>query len=398
MSALPVVPPTPAPSRRTARVAPFLAMDVLSAARAKARQGADIMHMEIGQPSAPTPRRPLEAARAAMASGQIGYTEALGLPSLRERIARSYQELYGVSVGAERVIITTGSSGGFLLAFLAAFETGARIACACPGYPAYRNIFNALEMETVDIPVGAEGGWSMTAAAIAAESRLRPLDGVLAMSPSNPTGVIARPNELADIGALCREQGLWLISDEIYHGLHYGAPASTALATAPDAIVVNSFSKYYCMTGWRIGWLVVPPALVRPIERLAQSLFISTPFLSQVAAEAAFDAVDELEAVRAGYARNREIVLNALADLGLNAAPADGAFYAYVDVSRHAADSMDFCRRFLDEAGVAITPGADFDPHLGARFARFSFAGSQETCVEGMARLKTFLQTASLRA
>ncbi len=374
-------------------------MDVLSAARAKARQGADIMHMEIGQPSAPTPRRPLEAARAAMASGQIGYTEALGLPSLRERIARSYQDLYGVSVDAEQVIITTGSSGGFMLAFLAAFETGARIACACPGYPAYRNIFNALEMETVDIPVGAaNGGWSMTAAAIAAESRLRPLDGVLVMSPSNPTGVIARPDELAAIGALCREQGLWLISDEIYHGLHYGAPASTALATTPDAIVVNSFSKYYCMTGWRIGWLVVPQALVRPIERLAQSLFISTPFLSQVAAEAAFDAIDELEAVRAGYARNRDIVLNALADLGLETAPADGAFYAYVDVSRHAADSMEFCRRFLDEAGVAITPGLDFDPHRGAHFARFSFAGSQETCVEGMARLKTFLATASLRA
>lgn len=371
-------------------------MDVLSAARAKARQGADIVHMEIGQPSAPTPRRPLEAARQAMASGQIGYTEALGLPSLRARIARHYRDTYGVAVEADQVIVTTGSSGGFTLAFLAVFEAGARIACACPGYPAYRNIFGALDMETVDIPVGLNGDWSLNAGAIAAEARNKPLDGVLAMSPSNPTGVIAGASELAAIGALCREQGLWLISDEIYHGLHYGAPAPTALESAPEAIVVNSFSKYYCMTGWRIGWLVVPPALVRPIERLAQSLFISAPFLSQVAAEAAFDAIDELEAVKAGYGQNREIVLNALADLGLDAAPVDGAFYAYADVSRHAAGSMDFCNRFLDQAGVAITPGLDFDPHRGGRFVRFSFAGSRETCIQGMDRLKTFLRTASL--
>ncbi|MFC0283376.1 pyridoxal phosphate-dependent aminotransferase [Camelimonas abortus] len=384
-------PAAPPAASRLARVAPFLAMDVLSVARAKARQGADIVHMEVGQPSAPTPRRALEAARAALAHGGIGYTEALGMPSLRERIARHYRETYGVSVDPEQVIVTTGSSGGFLLAFLAAFDAGARIACACPGYPAYRNIFSALDMHTVDVRLGDNRGWELTVDGIASAAQEQPLHGVLAMSPSNPTGAVAGAAGLEAIGAFCRERGLWFISDEIYHGLHYGAPATTALACAPEAIVVNSFSKYYCMTGWRIGWLVVPPRLTRAIERLAQNLFISAPYPSQVAAEAAFDARDELEEVRAGYARNRDIVLNALADLNLPHAPCDGAFYAYVDISGHAADSAAFCRALLDAEGLAITPGADFDPHEGDRFVRLSFAGATGACREGMARLKRFL-------
>ena len=382
----------PAVSARAARVAPFLAMDVLAAAAAKERRGDSVVHMEVGQPSAPAPRAAREAARAALELGRIGYTEALGLSALRERIARHYREAHGVAVAPERVVVTTGSSAGFVLAFLALFDAGARVAIAEPGYPAYRSILRALDLVPAPIPLARRDGFVMTADSVRALHAGAPLHGVLAMSPANPSGTMIGADGLAALGRACRELGLWFVSDEIYHGLTYGAPAATALSHDPDAVVVNSFSKYYCMTGWRIGWIVVPERLVRPVERLTQNLYISAPYLSQVAALAAMDAVEELDAVRAGYAANRELLLDALPGLGLgDAHPVDGAFYVYADVARFTNDSIAFCRRMLDEAGVAATPGVDFDPVEGAHHLRLSFAGSHAECGEAIARLRGWL-------
>src|SRR3954452_7349851 len=271
--------PVPAVATRLARVAPFLAMDVLSAAAAKERRGDSVIHMEVGQPSAPAPRAAREAAKAALDEGRIGYTEALGIAPLRERIARHYREAYGVSLAPERVIVTTGSSAGFVLAFLSLFDAGDRVAITAPGYPAYRNILAALDLEPVSIPLTKAEGWIMTAEAVAGAHREAPLAGVLAMSPANPSGTMIGQGALARLGDTCRELGLWFVSDEIYHGLTYAAPAATALAFDDDAVAINSFSKYYCMTGSRVGWIVVPQRLVRQIERLAQNLSISPPYL-----------------------------------------------------------------------------------------------------------------------
>ncbi|HMB09860.1 pyridoxal phosphate-dependent aminotransferase [Saliniramus sp.] len=383
---------SPAIAARVQRVAPFLAMDVLARAAEKERQGDSVVHMEVGQPGAPAPLAVREAAKAAIDTGRIGYTEALGLAALRARIARHYRDAYGVEVGPERIAVTTGSSAGFVLAFLAMFEPGDRVAITAPGYPAYRNIFEALGVEVVTIPLEKADGYVMTARAVRAAHAQKPLKGVLAMSPANPSGTMIGRAGLADLGTACREAGIWFVSDEIYHGLTYDAPAQTALAADPDAVIVNSFSKYYCMTGWRIGWLVLPPALVRPVEVLAQSLYISAPYISQVAAIAAFEATDELEVIKAGYARNREILLEALPGIGITEMhPVDGAFYVYADIARFTNDSLDFCKRMLDEAGIAATPGLDFDPFEGAHHMRLSFAGTEADCREGMRRLKAWL-------
>jgi aspartate/methionine/tyrosine aminotransferase len=375
------------------RVSSFLAMDVLSAAAAKERRGDSVIHMEVGQPSAPAPRLVREAAKAALENGRIGYTEALGMAALRERIARHYQDAYGVSLSPERVVVTTGSSAGFVLAFLSLFDPGQRVAITAPGYPAYRNILEALDLEPVILPLTRADGWTMTARAVEKAHSEKPLHGILAMSPANPSGTMIGRNALAELGRTCRRLGLWFISDEIYHGLTYAEPASTALASDDDAVVINSFSKYYCMTGWRIGWIVVPERLVRPIERLAQNLYISPPFLSQVAALAAFDATEELEAVKAGYARNRAYLLEELPRIGItDMHPVDGAFYIYADVARFTNDSIGFSRRMLEEAGVAATPGLDFDPIEGSHCLRLSFAGSENDCRETIARLATWLR------
>lgn len=377
-----------APSRRSA-VAPFLAMDVLAQAAALEASGRSIIHMELGEPGAPPPRLAREAAMRALAGGSVGYTAALGRPSLRERIARHYRDAYGVSVEAGRIAVTTGSSAGFILAFLAMFDAGQRVAISAPGYPAYRNTLEALGLVAVVIETCAAGCHVVTGAMIAAEHAKANLDGVLLMSPANPTGTMMRPEGLADVCRTCERLGVKFISDEIYHGLTWGAPAATALAFSPDAVVVNSFSKYFCMTGWRIGWLVLPPALARPVERLQQSLAISVPYLSQIAAEAAFDATDELEAVKAGYARNRNLLLNELPAIGLgDYHPVDGAFYIYIDIVRYTNDSMEFCKRMLHEAGVAATPGLDFDRAHGGRAMRLSYAGSETDVREAVARLK----------
>jgi aspartate/methionine/tyrosine aminotransferase len=383
----------PSLARRTERVTPFLAMDVLAAAAAKERRGDSVIHMEVGQPSAPAPRQAREAAKAALENGRIGYTEALGIAPLRERIARHYGESYGLRLAPERVVVTTGSSAGFVLAFLSLFDPGQRVAITAPGYPAYRNILEAVGLEPATIALRKADGWMMTAEAVALAHAERPLHGVLAMSPANPSGTMIKRAELQELGETCRALGLWFISDEIYHGLTYGEPAATALAFDDDAVVINSFSKYYCMTGWRVGWIVVPERIVRPLERLAQNLYISPPYLSQVAALAAFDAVEELELVKAGYARNRAMLLNELPRLGITEMhPADGAFYIYADVARFTNDAVAFCKRMLDEAGVAATPGVDFDSIEGAHHLRLSFAGSENDCREAIRRLATWLR------
>lgn len=382
-------------------VAPFLAMDVMREASALDRDGASprrVMHLEVGQPSTSAPQIVRDAASHSLANDRLGYTDALGLPKLRERIAQHYGEHYGVPIDATRVIVTSGSSGGFVLAFLACFDPGARVAISEPGYPAYRNILLALGLEPVGISVGPETRWSLTPELVdVAERQHGRIAGVLVASPANPTGTMLTPEALTELTQSCAANGRWFISDEIYHGISFGMPEATALASSPDAIVANSFSKYYSMTGWRLGWLVVPERLVRPLERLAQNMFISPPALAQEAAVAAFDARDELDANVAVYAANHELLLSALPEAGFdNFAPADGAFYLYADVGNLLAkgtnvDSVEFCHRMLHEAHVAATPGLDFDPHRGHQTVRFSFAGSTADMAEAAARLKHWL-------
>ncbi len=370
-----------------------MVMDVMSAAAARERAGLDVVHMEVGQPSAGAPRPVIEAAQRALTLGRVPYTEALGLPALRERIALDYRTRYGVAVSPEQIIVTTGSSAGFLLAFMALFDAGDRVAVPQPGYPAYRNILSALDLVPVPVVLREQDRYAPTADLLRATQESGSLQGVLVMSPANPSGTVIVPEAL---GALCRRVralNLPLISDEIYHGLTYGTPAATALQFEPDAVVINSFSKYHCMTGWRIGWMVVPQRLVRPIERLAQNLYISAPTLSQVGALAAFEALEELEIVREGYARNRAILLDGFPGIGLGKVhPADGAFYIYTDVSDLTDDAAAFCKRMLAETGVAATPGLDFDPVEGNRHVRFSFAGSEEDCRQTVARLTAWLR------
>jgi len=385
------MPPPLRPSRR-ANVAPFMAMDALREARALERQGRRIIHMELGEPGAPAPLAVREAAAEALREGRIGYGEALGEATLRARIARHYGERYGVEVAPGRIVVTTGSSGAFLLAFLAAFDPGARIAVTAPGYPAYVGILEALGLEAVAIELGPQTRFAPRAAALERAHHEKRLDGALLMSPANPTGTMIPAAELARICAFCDEAGVVFVSDEIYHGLEYEGRAETALRFSSRAVVVNSFSKYYAMTGWRLGWLVAPEPLARPMERLQQSLAICAPTLAQRAALRAFDATAELEANKAAYARNRALLMDRLPRIGLSDfAPPDGAFYVYADVSRLTRDSMDFCRRMLLEAGVAATPGLDFDRARGAGTVRFSYAGAAAEVAEGVERLAAWL-------
>jgi aspartate/methionine/tyrosine aminotransferase len=375
-------------SRRSA-IAPFIVMDVLRAATARDRVAADpgarSIHLEIGQPGGSAPEAVLAAAARALREDRLGYTDAFGLPALRSRIATHYRQTYGVEVPAERIVLTTGSSGAFILAFLAAFDTGARVAVAEPGYPAYRNILAALGVDAVGLPCDAGDRFQPTIARLEAAGRL---DGLIVASPANPTGTMLSATELGTLAAWCGRNGVRMVSDEIYHGIVYGAPAAT-MAGWPDAIVINSFSKYFAMTGWRLGWMVVPPDLIRAVEVLAQNLFISPPSLPQHAALAAFDCPADLEARVALYRDNRDLLLAELPGCGFrDFAPADGAFYLYCDIGHLTNDSAAFCRRMLDEAGVAATPGTDFDPGRGARHVRFSFAGPRADIEQACARLR----------
>jgi aspartate/methionine/tyrosine aminotransferase len=379
-------------SSSRSEIASFIAMDVLAKANALEAEGNSILHLEVGEPGVSAPESVLEAAHAALRAGRLGYTEALGLKSLRARIARHYGQAYGLDLDPERVVVTTGSSAGFILAFLALFDVGASVAIAEPGYPAYRNILKALSLTPVSIRVGPKTRWSISAEAISAAQSQTSLGGVLIASPANPTGTVIEPSALAEIASICDQQSLSLISDEIYHGLTFGVEAGCALSNTDRAIIINSFSKYYCMTGWRIGWMVVPTDLVRVVERLAQNLFISPPTISQIAAEAAFDATDEYNGLCDVYAANRRILTGALENCGLGKiAPADGAFYLYADISAHSIDSEQFASQMLTEIGVASTPGVDFDQTNGHSYLRFSYAADPAVIAQAAERLKRWL-------
>ncbi len=375
---------------KRSEIAPFIVMEVLEAANARAAAGADVLHLEVGEPGGGPPASAVEAARTALAGTSLGYSEAFGLPALRERIARHYRDRYGVEPPPARIALTVGASGAFVLAFLAAFDVGDRVALAEPGYPAYRNILEALGIEVVALPVGFEERFQPTPELLA---RAGPLDGLIVASPANPTGTMLPGAELGRLARWCRDHGVRLVSDEIYHGITYEAPAETVLRHDDRAIVVNSFSKFFCMTGWRLGWMVLPEDLCAPAMRLAQNLFIAPPTISQHAALGAFRDLAELDGRIARYRRNRDRLLAALREAGLaRTAPPDGAFYIYADIAGLGGDATEISRRMLEDIGVATTPGDDFDPVRGARFLRFSFAAEEAVVAEACRRLVPWLR------
>ncbi len=377
---------------KRSNVPPFIVMDVMAAAAQLEAAGRRIIHMEVGQPAAPAPAPARQAAKAALAHGRIGYTETLGIPSLRARIARHYADTYDLALDPGRVVVTTGSSGGFILAFLSLFEPGDRVALANPGYPPYRHILSALGCEPVLIETSAETRWALSAKALIAAHRTRPLKGAVIASPANPTGTMMEADALARLIAVAEAEGIRVISDEIYHGLDYAFAAETAAKLSERAVVINSFSKYFCMTGWRIGWMVMPENLVRTVDCLQGNLAISVPTLAQIAGEAAFDGRAEMDAVKRGYEENRRILTEGFPKAGLDKfLPVDGAFYLYADVRGFSDDSLDFAKRMLNEAGVAATPGIDFDPIDGRHFLRFCYAGSAAEMHEAVQRIGGWL-------
>jgi aspartate/methionine/tyrosine aminotransferase len=383
------------PSRRSA-IAPFIVMEVLAAANARAAAGAGVLHLEVGEPGGGAPPAAVAAATAALQRGGCGYTEAFGLPALRRRIGEHYRTTYDATVDPARIAVTVGASGAFILAFLAAFDAGDRVIVTEPGYPAYRNILAALDIEVVALPTTVETRFQPTPELL--EHVRGPIHGLVLASPSNPAGTMLHRHELERLAAWSRRRGVRLVSDEIYHGITYGEPAETVLAFDQDAIVVNSFSKYFCMTGWRLGWLVLPPDLITAATRLAQNLFIAAPTVSQHAALGAFADLPELERRLERYRRNRAHLLEALPAVGLaRLAPADGAFYVYVDVSAFSDDSVQLCHRLLEETGVAVTPGVDFDPPRGHHYVRLSFAGAEAEVAEACERLCAWFRRAPRR-
>ncbi len=374
------------------RLMPFHAMEILKRAKAIEASGRTVCHLEVGEPGSPPAPKVIEAVAKALPQAQ-GYTNAKGLSELREGLSAYYTHQHGVTVDPNSVLSTIGSSAGFIIAFHSAFRPGARIAITRPGYPAYVNTLLGLGFAINEIPISPQTGWKLSGADIAAAYADLPFEGLLFASPANPTGAAVDRTQLADIVETCRRLGVRLISDEIYHGLDYRAASVSALELTRDAIVINSFSKYYCMTGWRIGWMVLPDDLVRRAEILQQNLFISAPTLSQIAATVALGERDYAEEQKAGYAANRTLLDKGLKDLGLDTFGAsDGAFYAYAGISRFSNDSMSFCETMLDEAGVAATPGIDFDRAGGSNYVRFSYAGKQETIEVALERMRAFLR------
>ncbi|WP_380052765.1 pyridoxal phosphate-dependent aminotransferase [Falsihalocynthiibacter sp. SS001] len=373
---------------RRSQVDPFIVMDVMEAAAQAEAEGRHIIHMEVGQPGTPAPKGARAALASAMEEGALGYTTARGLPELRAGIAALYEKWYGVTISPERIIVTSGSSAGFLLAFTALFDAGDRVGLGLPGYPSYRQILRALSLQDVGFETTAANRFQPVPEDIADLD----LKGLIVASPANPSGTILSRDALEKLIESCRDKDVAFISDEIYHGLHYGERAVSALELSNDVYVINSFSKYFSMTGWRIGWMVVPEDHVRTVERLAQNMFICAPHAAQVAALAALNCDDELSGNMDVYAQNRALMLEELPKAGFTRfAPPDGAFYIYADVSEFTDDSLSFSREILDKAGVSVTPGLDFDPHRGAQWLRFSYARCTEDIREGLARLRRFM-------
>ncbi|MEM8630217.1 MAG: aminotransferase class I/II-fold pyridoxal phosphate-dependent enzyme [Pseudomonadota bacterium] len=368
----------------------FIVMDVLAAANRAEAEGRRIIRMEVGQPGTPAPEGARRALAEALERGTLGYTEALGLPALRQRIARHYRDWYGCDIDPARVVVTAGASGAFLLAFTALFDAGDKVAMGDPGYPSYRQILRALSVEPVGLRTEAADRFQLTADQVRQSEGLK---GVILASPGNPSGTMLGRQPLANLIEAARERGLAVISDEIYHGIAYGDRSVSALEISDDVYVVNSFSKYFSMTGWRIGWMVVPEDHVRTVERLAQNMFICAPHASQVAALAAMDCTKELERHVAQYRANRNLLLTGLPEAGFRRfAPPDGAFYIYADLDGITDDALGFCRDVLAGAGVAVTPGLDFDPARGHGTLRFSYARPTEDIAEGLGRLKDFME------
>lgn len=376
---------------RRSEVDPFIVMDVMEAAAKAEAAGRQIIHMEVGQPSTPAPEGARAALEQAMANGSLGYTVALGLPALRERIAAWYAERHGLTIAPERIIVTSGSSAGFLLAFTALFDAGDRVALGAPGYPSYRQILSALSLTPVDIATRIEDRYQPVPANLPDQ-----MQGLIVASPANPSGTMLDKPALTALIEATAAKGAAFVSDEIYHGIEYERRAVSALEISDDVYVINSFSKYHSMTGWRVGWMVVPADHVRTIERLAQNMFICAPHASQVAALAAMDCTDELEANLGVYRTNRDLMLAGLEKAGFRRiAPPDGAFYIYADVTDFTDDSRAFAEEILEKAGVAVTPGLDFDKSRGARTLRFSYARSVSDITEGLARLAQFMKDRS---
>lgn len=373
-------------------VQPFYAMDVLAQANALKSQGHEVLSLAVGQPGAKPPMIVRQAAANAAMNEVIGYTNALGRDDIKHAIANHYRDYYGIDIPADRVAITNGSSAGFSLGFLALTEPNGRIAIASPGYPAYRNIIKSLSLEAVEIPSAAGSRSTFDLDELVKEHRRKKIDVLMIASPANPTGSVVPEEELRRIIDTCATEGISFISDEIYHRLNYVGPDVTAAAMSDEVIVINSFSKFYCMTGWRVGWMILPEHLVRPVERLAQSLYISAPEISQIAASHAFDDVNELEQIRDSYKANRSLLVERLPELNIPfASPPDGAFYAWCDVTAHTNDSMDFAQKMLNEIHVAAAPGLDFDTQNGGRFLRFSYAGEQDVISRAIDRLEKWL-------
>lgn len=372
-------------------IAPFFVMEVMRAAAQREAEGGDVVHLEVGQPSTPAPAGARAAAIRAIEHDLLGYTSAVGIEALRERLSQHYEDWYGLAVDPGRIVVTQGASGAFTLAFLACFDVGDRVVVPSPGYPCYRNTLRALGIEVIDLAVDHTTRFQPSAQQLAALHAASPIDGLVVASPSNPTGTMLLPDELSELSEWCAEHGVRLISDEIYHGITFGVAAPSAAALWPEAVVVNSFSKYFSMTGWRLGWLLLPPNLVAPVERLAQNATVAPPTISQHAALGAFDSIAELEQNVDRYRANREILLAGLPEVGIDRlAPADGAFYVYADVSHLTDDSQALCREWLEDLGIAATPGVDFDPERGHRFVRFSFAGTPAEMTTTIDRLHTW--------
>jgi len=369
-------------------VDPFIVMDVMEAARRAEQAGQHIVHMEVGQPGTGAPAGAC-AVLASQIETPLGYTVGLGLPALRARIAQHYADTYGVTLDADRVVITAGASGAFLLAFSALFDNDARVGLGLPCYPSYRQILKAVGLHAVEIQTTPAGRYQPQPADIAAHD----LAGLIVASPANPTGTMLDASALQALADACAAQDTAFISDEIYHGITYTTAATTALQVTDDVYVINSFSKYFSMTGWRVGWMIVPADHVRRVERLAQNMFICPSHASQVLALAAFDCTDELDRHLQVYAANRDILMTGLAAAGLTRyAPPDGAFYVYVDVSEYTDDARAFAAQILSQAGVAVTPGLDFDPVDGHKWLRFSYARATDDIVLGVARLQAFMK------